>query len=136
MTQRLVPIVTDETAFYWEGAARGELLLQRCTACGTLRHPPGPCCPQCRSLSWVPVAAAGCGVVYSFVRLHPPTVPGIEPGTVVAVVELDEGVRVVTNIVDTAADAVRVGMPVELCFEALDATIALPQFRAAERAGA
>ena len=131
MTARPRPAVTEDTAFYWEGAARGELLLQRCSACGTLRHPPTPGCPSCRGLTWDPTAAVGRGVVYSFVVLHPPLVPGVDTGTVVAVVELDEGPRVVTNVVETTPDDVRVGLPVELCFESLGDGAVLPQFRPA-----
>jgi uncharacterized OB-fold protein len=125
------PTVTGENRFFWEGAARDQLLLQRCSVCSTLRHPPSVACPQCRSLEWNAAPASGRGEIYGFVVLHPPLVPGLDEGTIVAVVQLAEGLRVVTNIVGVEPGQVEIGTPVELCFEDIDNGMKLPQFRPA-----
>jgi uncharacterized OB-fold protein len=127
------PAITEDTAFYWEGAARELLLLQRCGGCGALRHPPSPACARCRKLTWAPHPAQGRGTIHSFVILRPPLVPGVQDGAVVAVVELAEGARVVTNIVHAHAGEVAVGAAVELCFEDVGEGMKLPQFRLATR---
>ncbi len=116
------PVVSQDTAFFWDGLAAGELRIQRCAGCGALRHPPGPMCPQCRApQSGEPgrgyVVAAGTGEVFSYVVHHYPPVPGRRAPFVVALVELDERVRVLGELVGAAPDAVRIGLPVRIAFE-------------------
>lgn len=125
------PAKSLDTLFFWEGADEGELRIQRCADCGTLRHPPGPMCPACHSLNRDYVVASGVGQVYSYVVHHHPPVPGRTPPFVVAVVELPEGVRVVGNVIDCAPEEVRIGMPVELTFQRVDDELTLPQWRPA-----
>jgi uncharacterized OB-fold protein/acyl dehydratase len=129
------PAINADNAFFWEGASRGELLIQRCSGCGKLRHPPRPMCPFCQSVDWGTVAASGRGVVYSFVVPHYPVVPPFEYPFVVVLVELEEGVRFVSNLIDVEPGAVRIGMPVELCFETVEEGLTLPRFRPAGRGG-
>lgn len=105
-----------DAAFFWEGAEQGELRVQRCVSCGRLRHPPRPMCPWCRSLERDHVVASGRGVVHSYVVHHHPPVPGREHPFVVVLVELEEGTRIVGNLLEVAPDAVEVGMPVEVTF--------------------
>ena len=122
---RVVPPVTDaDNAFFWEGVGEGRLLLQRCASCGATRHPPGPMCPECQSLAWDAVEASGRGTIYSWVVSQHPTEPDAEPRTVV-LVDLAEGVRFVSNLVDGAPAN---GAAVELCFATVDG-VTLPQFR-------
>lgn len=123
------PAVNDDSAFFWEGARRGELLIQRCASCGELRHPPRPMCPACRSLEWDTLRASGRGTVFSYVVHHYPEVPGFETPYVVALVELAEGSRLVSNLVDADPGEVAIGMPVEVTFAAVDDEITLPLFR-------
>jgi len=123
------PAMNRDNAFFWEGVERGELLIQRCASCGRLRHPPGPMCPSCRSLEWDTVVSSGRGTVYSFVVPHHPQVPSFEYPYVVALVELDEGTRLVSNVVDIDPADVHVGLPVEVDFVAVDDELTLPQFR-------
>lgn len=123
------PQANQDTAFFWEGARRGRLLVQGCASCGRLRHPPRPMCPSCRSLEWEAVPASGRGEVYSFVVHHHPPVPGFETPYVVALVQLEEGVRLVSNLVEVRPGDVRVGMPVEATFVAVDEELTLPMFR-------
>ncbi|HTZ08940.1 MAG TPA: MaoC family dehydratase N-terminal domain-containing protein, partial [Acidimicrobiales bacterium] len=70
------PALTHDNAFFFEGAKEGELLIQRCSECGTLRHPPRPACAVCGSFAWGTVVASGRGTVFSFVVVHHPQVPG------------------------------------------------------------
>ncbi|MFI6507467.1 bifunctional MaoC family dehydratase N-terminal/OB-fold nucleic acid binding domain-containing protein [Streptosporangium sp. NPDC050855] len=124
----LRPAVNDDTAFFWEGVAAGELRIQRCADCGTLRHPPGPVCPSCRSTARTYVEASGEGEVYSHVVHHHPPVPGRETPFVVAVVELPEGVRIVGNVVDCAPSRVGIGMPVRVTYRRMDDELILPMW--------
>jgi uncharacterized OB-fold protein/acyl dehydratase len=123
------PAVNLDNAFFFEGARDGKLLIQRCSPCGALRHPPGPMCPRCRSLDWETVQASGKGTVYSFVVNHYPQVPAFDYPLAVALIELEEGVRLVSNVIDIAPEAVEVGLPVEVTFVAFDDDLTLPQFR-------
>ncbi|MBV8690904.1 MAG: bifunctional MaoC family dehydratase/OB-fold nucleic acid binding domain-containing protein [Actinobacteria bacterium] len=123
------PPVPIDVAFFWEGVDAGELRIQRCGGCGTLRHPPRPMCPNCRSLEHDYVVSSGLGTVYSFVVHHHPPVPGRQMPFTVAVVELDEGTRIVGNVIDIDPSEVTVGLPVEVAFVANEAGRVLPQWR-------
>ncbi|MDL4821312.1 OB-fold domain-containing protein [Actinomadura opuntiae] len=124
----LQPAIGRDTAFFWDGVNAGELRIQRCADCGALRHPPGPMCPKCHSPNRDHVVASGRGEVHSYVVHHHPPVPGRTPPYVVAVVELEEGVRIVGNVNGCAPDDVKVGMPVRLVFERMDDELVLPQW--------
>jgi uncharacterized OB-fold protein len=130
------PLVTLDTAFFWEGTAAGELRIQRCESCGTLRHPPGPCCPACGAMSRGYVVAAGTGEVYSYVVHHHPPVPGKRLPMVVALVELPEGVRMVGEMPGVRPDQVRIGLPVQATFVRVDEDLTLPAWRPATGAAA
>jgi uncharacterized OB-fold protein len=125
----LRPVVSQDTAFFWDGAAAGELRVQRCGVCKALRHPPGPACPECGALEPEYVVASGFGEVYSYVVHHHPPVPGRELPFVIALVELDEGVRMVAELVGVPPDEVRVGMPVVAAFVRVDDELTLPVWR-------
>ena len=125
----LRPAMNQDTAFFWAGAAAGELRIQRCAGCGTLRHPPGPMCPHCLATEWDHVLAEGRGEVESFVVHHHPPVPGRRTPFTVAVVALPEGVRVTGNVLGIAPAQVEVGMPVEVTYERVDDDLVLPQWR-------
>jgi 3-oxo-4,17-pregnadiene-20-carboxyl-CoA hydratase alpha subunit len=125
----LRPVVTADTAFFWDGTARGELRIQRCGGCGTLRHPPGPMCPACGADKPGYLLAAGTGEVYSYVVHHHPPVPGRQAPFVVALVQLTEGVRMVGELLGVDTDQVRVGMPVRAEFVKVDSDLTLPAWR-------
>ena len=127
---RIPPSQSPDTAFFWEGAADHQLLIQRCTGCGTLRHPPRPMCPRCTSLDWDTVPSSGRGTVLSWVVPRHPVYPGYDDPNVVVLVELAEGVRLVSNLIDVELPAVAMGMPVEVRFVEHDGVV-LPQFRPA-----
>jgi uncharacterized OB-fold protein len=125
----LRPVVTADTAFFWDGTARGELRIQRCGGCGALRHPPGPMCPACGDDKPEYLLAAGTGEVYSYVVHHHPPVPGHQAPFVVALVQLTEGVRMVGELLGVDPDQVRVGMPVRAEFVTIDGDLTLPAWR-------
>jgi hypothetical protein len=125
----LRPPVSRDTEFFWDGTAAGELRIQRCGACGALRHPPGPMCPACGAARPGYVVAAGTGEVYSYVVQHHPAVPGKQLPLVVALVELTEGVRMVGELLATGPGQVRIGLPVRVEFVRVDDELTLPAWR-------
>ena len=122
-----------ETRFYWEGCGRGELWLQRCRDCQTLRHRPRALCPRCLSDATEYVRANGRGTVHTFTITHQNHAPAFRSACpyVLASVELEEGPRLLSNIVDCEPDAVHIGMPVVVDFAAAEGEIAVPRFRPA-----
>lgn len=108
------PVTTLDTEFFFTALAQGRLVTQRCTGCGALRHPPAPICPTCGEEGWEVIETAGRGVVYSFVVVHHPRPPGFRYPLVVALVELEEGIRVVAEVEGSDPADVRIGLPVEL----------------------
>jgi uncharacterized protein len=129
------PKPTPETAPYWEAAKRGVLLIQRCRACDEHYFYPRPLCPHClsREVEWVEVS--GRGLLHTFVVNHRPArgYPAKGP-YVIGIVELEEGPKMMSNIVGVEADPakLRCDMPVEVVFEPITAEITLPKFRPAE----
>jgi len=128
------PAITRDNAFFWEGLAEGKLLIQRCR-CGRLRHPPGPACPHCHSLHWDTEVASGRGRVYSWVVAHHPAIPPFEYPNPIALVELEEGTRIVANLVGVAPDAIREGMPVVCEIAEVEPGFHVPRFRPAREQG-
>ncbi|WP_405949178.1 OB-fold domain-containing protein [Streptomyces prunicolor] len=129
------PVVNRDNAGFWEGVERHQLLIQRCTDCGTLRHPWLPGCNACGGLDWDTVEASGDGTVYSYVVMHHPPFPAFDPPYAVGLIELAEGVRIVSNVVGVPYDKVRIGLPVRLEFQRYDdedGPLVLPVFRAQE----
>ncbi|GAB3741613.1 bifunctional MaoC family dehydratase N-terminal/OB-fold nucleic acid binding domain-containing protein [Nocardiopsis nanhaiensis] len=126
--QRPRPAVNGDNAFWFEAARDHRLLIQRCASCGSLRHPPGPCCPECRSFDWDTVEASGRAYVYSFTVNHHPRHPAFDYPLVVAVVELEEGTRLITNLVGVTPEQVGIGMPVTLRWIDAYPEVSLPVF--------
>ncbi|HEV3133352.1 MAG TPA: Zn-ribbon domain-containing OB-fold protein [Acidimicrobiia bacterium] len=126
---RPAPTVTDDSASFWEAARDGRLVAQRCAGCGELHHPPRPVCPRCHSLEHDFIELAGTGVVYSFALLHYPQHPAFTYPVIAVLVELDEGVRVLSNLVDIGPADVHIGLEVEVTFEPTVADMAVPVFR-------
>jgi uncharacterized protein len=127
------PALTQDNAFWFEGARQHRLLIQRCKQCGTLRHPPRPMCSECRSYEWDVVDASGRGTVYSFVVNHYPQVPAFDYPLAIGLIELEEGTRLVANVIGVERADVRVGMPVEVEWVDHDPDLTLPAFRPAEK---
>ncbi|MGW9075278.1 bifunctional MaoC family dehydratase N-terminal/OB-fold nucleic acid binding domain-containing protein [Streptomyces kronopolitis] len=125
------PVINRDNAGFWAGVAGHRLLIQRCTECRTLRFPWLPGCSRCGSPEWDTVEASGAGTVFSYVVLHHPPFPAFDPPYAVGLIELAEGVRMVSNIVGVPHDRVRIGLPVRLDFQRVDEEFVLPVFRAA-----
>jgi uncharacterized OB-fold protein len=125
------PLVNDDNAYFWDGIAAGRLLIQRCTGCSQLRHPSSPSCPRCRSLDWDVVEASRRGVIYSFVIVHQPPVPGLAQPHAVVLVLLEEGVRMVLATERIPHDQLAIGAPVTLGFVD-DGDFAFPDCQLAE----
>ena len=131
-----LPEPTPETLHFWEGTRAGELRLQRCDACRHVYFPPRPFCPSCAGRSVSVIPASGRGTLYSYVISHrAPPDSGFEPPFSIAVVELEEGPRMMTNIVETpqTPEALQLDMSVEVVFDRVSDEITLPRFRPADR---
>jgi uncharacterized OB-fold protein/acyl dehydratase len=129
------PALTQDNAFWFEGARQHRLLIQRCKQCGTLRHPPRPMCSECRSYEWDVVDASGRGTVYSFVVNHYPQVPAFDYPLAVGLIELEEGTRLVADVIGVEPSEIRVGMPVEVEWVDHDPDLSLPAFRPSRPVG-
>lgn len=128
------PLPTPETAPYWEGAAAGELRIQQCTSCGEHYFYPRPFCPRCGSdrVEWRVVS--GRAVLVSYVINHRP-VPPTDPPLVIALVQLEEGPRMMSNVVgvEPLPENLPLGMPLQVAFEQRG-EYAIPVFTPAEAA--
>lgn len=123
------PGITHDTAFFWEGLKQRKLLIQSFN--GRLVHPPVPACPETGSLEWTTVEACGRGVIHSFVIVHHPQLPCFKYPLPVVLVELEEGVRIVANMIDTPIEDIAIGKPVKLDFVEVEPDYVLPAFRLA-----
>jgi uncharacterized OB-fold protein len=126
------PVFTPDAIFFWEGAARGELLGQRCADCKKITHPPRRMCPACHSVRRETVQLSGRGKVASFVIPRHPAPIGFPEAPIVALIELEEGIRLVSNLVETTFDAVRGGLAVEVRFVPTRGGKAVPVFAPAK----
>lgn len=129
--RRPAPVLTEDNHWYWDAAKEHRLVAQRCEGCGRFRHPPRPMCPHCRSTAFELVELSGEGEVYSFSVLHHPRSPAFDYPIVAALVELAEGVRVVTNLVEVDLEDVCIGMRVAVTFAPTIDVWAVPVFRPA-----
>ena len=130
--RRALPKPTPETQHFWDGTRAGELRLQRCTRCGHSYFPPRPFCPECGSRAVEVYAASGRATLHSYVIHHRP-MPGFEPPYAIAVVALEEGPRMMTNLVEVeqTPEALVLDMPLEVTFEPVSDEITLPLFKPA-----
>ena len=125
-----LPEITAESRPFWEGCRRHQLLVQRCRACGARQHYPRGICAACWSddIEWLP--SSGRGTVYSFTVTYRTQARGFrdELPYVLAYVELEEGVQVLTNIVGGDPEKLVIGMPVRIVFEDVNADVSIPRF--------
>lgn len=131
--KRPLPEPTPETQHFWDGCLEGELRLQHCSDCKQAYFPPRPFCPKCGNRDVEVKAASGKATLYSYVINHRPRPDmGEEPHSI-AVVQLEEGPRMMTNIVDCpqTPEALELDMALEVTFEQASDTIALPKFKPA-----
>ncbi len=133
-TKRPAPVETALTAGFWEGVRAGRLVIQRCLECGLLRHYPQPMCPACRQLGfdWAPVS--GRGVIHSYTVAHRAFHAAWQEHVpyAIATIELDEGVRMVCDLIETPLERVVIGARVEVFFAELPGQGRMPRFRVVE----
>ena len=130
------PEPTPETRHFWDGALEDRLVLQRCNDCGAVYFPPRAMCPVCGSRSIAAFDASGRATLYSYVISHVGP-PGWSLPFVVAIVQLAEGPRMLTNIIDVDPDpeCLPLDLELEVCFQVINEKLKKPVFRPANRAG-
>lgn len=131
---RIKPPMGLDNAWWWQMAERGELGIQRCLGCQTLRHPPRPMCGDCHSLEWDAVVASGRGTICSFTTLHHPKFPGYEYPLIIILVDLEEGTRLTSQLVGCSPEDVDFGLPVEMVIHEDPDGFKMPVFRLARGA--
>lgn len=131
MLTRNVPASTVETAEYWAGCARHELLIQRCVDCGTYQFYPRIMCATCsgKSLQWERASGRGRLKSFTIVRRAVSEAYAAEVPYVVALVELEEGPTMMSNVVGRNVDEIRMGMPVEVVFDDWPEGVTIPKFK-------
>jgi uncharacterized OB-fold protein len=129
-----LPVISDFNRPFWDGAHRHEYRLQRCNGCGKLWAPHGPVCPHCFSEDYKWEKLSGRGKIQSWVVFHKLYHPAFAKDLPynVAFIELDEGPRVIANIVGTPNEKLHIGMKVEAVFEDVNDEISIPKFRKAD----
>ena len=120
------PGIDHGNQWFWEGVARHELLVQRCASCATLRYPSTPMCAHCQSLEWEAQPVAGRGTVHTWIVSHHPN-DNDETGRIVVLVHLEEGLRMVSNVVDADPAELDHELPLQLTFRTYG-DVTLPQF--------
>ncbi|MSQ06806.1 MAG: Zn-ribbon domain-containing OB-fold protein [Dehalococcoidia bacterium] len=127
-----LPSIVGETRPYWEGCRQGQLLIQKCDACGEYQFYPRGICANCWSgpIKWV--KASGRGTVWTFTVTYQNRTPGFDGGPyVLALVELEEGVKMFSNIVECNPRDVKIGMPVQVTFVKANDQVSVPYFKPA-----
>jgi len=129
-----LPAVTDENRPFWEGLGQGELRLQRCRGCGHHRYPIASVCPRCLNAESEWVRLSGRGKVFSYVIFHQVYHEAFRADAPynVALIQLDEGPFMFSNVVEVPNAAIRCDMPVTVVFDPVTDTITLPRFRPQE----
>jgi uncharacterized OB-fold protein/acyl dehydratase len=126
---RIRPAVGHDNQWWWDGVNAGHFLIQRCEDCGVQRHPPRPMCGECQSVRWDSAPSNGQGTVYSYVVIHYPEVPGYDYPLAVAVVDMEDGIRFISNVVDCDPDEVEIGMKVEAEIREMDPEFSMVVFK-------
>ncbi|MCG8670583.1 MAG: OB-fold domain-containing protein [Pseudomonadales bacterium] len=129
---RVAPIENYDNEHYWEGLRQGKLLIQRCTSCGTLRHPPQPMCECCQSTEWDTIESTGKGTVYTFTVMHYPEIPPFDYPNAIVLVDLEEGVRLVSQLENCKPEDIEIGMAVEMEIKEVQEGMSLPIFKPAQ----
>lgn len=132
-TLRPAPIRKRDNTFFWDGTRVEELRIQQCQRCDHLQHPPGPMCSCCQGTDMGHAVVSGKGTVYSWIVPRYPEIPLFEPGLIVALIDLEEGVRLLSNLCEVSLEDVHSGMQVELFFAQTQGEDKVPQFRPARR---
>ena len=125
------PACTELTRPWWDACREGRLLLPRCNECGRHHFRPEVACTHCLSLDWTWVEASGRATLYSYTEIHRAPIPGFRTPAVLAIVELEEGVTMFSSVIECAPGELRIGMSLQVVFEAVSPEMTLPKFRPA-----
>ena len=129
-----LPTIDDDSRPFWDAAKEGRFLVARCGSCGRAHHYPRPFCPFCWSDQVTWEQASGRATLYTHSTVHMNDLPPFRDRLpyVAALVELEEGPRIMTNVVDCAPEDLQIGMPLQVAFRELDDDITAPVFRPAD----
>jgi uncharacterized protein len=128
---KLIPVPTEETAEFWRGCQHGELRIQCCDDCGRYQFPPHSLCRHCSSTKIEWTTASGRGKVLSWTIVHwsPNPAYAADAPYSLALIQLDEGPRMLSNIIGCPPHPIQIGMQVKVEFERCSPEIMLPRFR-------
>lgn len=128
---RIHPPRGHDNGWWWDLIDQGKLTIQKCSSCGELFHPPRPMCQKCRSMEMDWIEASGRGTLHSFTVIRHPQFPGYDFPIVAALVDLEEGTRIVSNVVECEPEDVHIGMALEAFVREEEDGFKLPLFRPA-----
>ena len=129
---RIKPPMGHDNGWWWEKVAEDDCLpIQQCSDCGKLRHPPRPMCDACGSQKWGSIEASGKGTIHTFTVIHYPQFPGYDYPILSIIVDLEEGERMASTLVDCAPEDCKIGMAVELKIQEDEDGFKIPFFRPA-----
>ena len=126
--ERIMPVENYDTEHYWQGLRDGKLLIQQCTACQTLRHPPQPMCEKCQSIEWDTIESEKTGAIYSYTTIEYPEIPPFDYPNSIVLVDLDEGVRIAAQLQGTKPNDIVIGARVKADIQEVQDGLSLPIF--------
>jgi len=126
--ERIRPVENHDSKHFWQGLRDGQLLIQRCSNCQVTRHPPQPMCEACQSIKWDTVASKCEGTIYSYTVMHYPEIPPFDYPNAIVLVDLDEGVRIASQLRGTKPDDIKIGARVKASIEEVQDGMTLPIF--------
>lgn len=126
--ERIRPVENHDSAHFWQGLRDGKLLIQQCSSCTTMRHPPQPMCEQCQSLEWQTIESACKGTIYSHTTIHYPEIPPFDYPNSIVLVDLDEGVRIAAQLSNCKPEDIVIGSAVKATIKEVQEGLNLPIF--------
>lgn len=131
--ERIRPVENYDSKHYWQGLRDGKLLIQKCTGCATHRHPPQPMCENCQSLEWTAIESAGTGTIYSYTAIYYPEIPPFDYPNAIVLVDLDDGVRLASQLEGTEVEDIKIGSRVKTNIKEVQEGLCLPIFEVTEQ---
>lgn len=125
----IFPNISELTRPWWQACREGRLLLPHCKDCGKHFFRPEVACTHCFSLNWEWTEASGLGTLYSYSEIHRAPVPGFKTPAIFAIIDLDEGPAIFSNVVECPPDRLHIGMRLRVTFEAWTDDVTLPKFQ-------
>lgn len=127
--ERIRPVENHDSKHYWQGLRDGKLLIQKCDDCSTHRHPPQPMCEKCQSLNWSSTESSGNGIIHSYTVMHYPEIPPFDYPNAIVLVDLEEGVRLVSQLEGVEPDDIKIGSAVTAQPTQVQEGLSLPIFK-------